>query len=283
MLKVEIDPLKFTIIEKVIRATTKLNIETCLIGATARDVYFHYLHKNPIERATEDFDLSLLVSWKKYTVLMDFLCDSGDFCRDSSQVQRVKYIKNDKKTPFDVDLVPYGPAVEKTEGLIEFPNSHGTRMTTWGFQEAKNSSLEILLNGKLTIHTLSLAGLLTTKLKAWNDRRELRDAFDIKYIFENSFDTINQDEFFDKIEIIETLIEEETIQQQIVAFLALKINDEFPNSKKRILEVLGHEVNDNSKLIQSMLSKNISTQKDYQHYLTLLEILNNTITKDCKL
>jgi predicted nucleotidyltransferase len=71
------------ILRLVFDVSAKLDIETFIIGAIARDLIFEYVYKAEIKRATEDIDFGVAVeSWAKYEKLKQALAGTGSFiCR----------------------------------------------------------------------------------------------------------------------------------------------------------------------------------------------------------
>ena len=69
-------------------------------------------------------------------------------------------------------------------------------MTTVGFREAYDNSIDVRISDDLTVKVASLAGLALMKITAWDDRRFERDAQDLGLILKDYLDARNQDRVF---------------------------------------------------------------------------------------
>ena len=65
-----------------------------------------------------------------------------------------------------IDLVPFGD-LEEVSGQIAWPPDSSFVMSTVGFREAYDSSIEIRIAADLLVRVASLAGLALLKIVAW--------------------------------------------------------------------------------------------------------------------
>ncbi len=94
-----------------------------------------------------------------------------------------------------IDLVPFG-GLEEVRGEISWPPDFSIVMSTIGFREAFNTSIELRIADDLTVKVASLAGLALMKIIAWTDRRFDRDADDLCLILRHYLDAGNQDRIY---------------------------------------------------------------------------------------
>lgn len=186
------------VLRLVFQTAQELNIQAFVIGATARDLIFEYVHQAEIQRATVDVDFAVAVgSWDEYEKLRKSLIETGKFKNDNGVEQRIWW----KSEPYEmkIDLVPYGE-IESPAGEIAFPPDEDFVMNTSGFAEAFESSLNLKINDDLTIKVVSLAGLALLKFIAYNDRPQerRRDLQDIFFIAENYLEADNEKRLFDE-------------------------------------------------------------------------------------
>lgn len=185
------DPATVAILDNVQRAAKRLNADVLLIGASARDFWLHTRHGIRVGRATEDYDLAVIVdSWDAYQQLTDALVTTGRFRQDGHQQQRL-YVGS-----LTLDLVPFG-ALESPSGNIAWPPAGTFVMSTLGFREALASAEAIDIGPGTSFKVASLSSLVLLKLIAWNDRRKNKDAYDVTLIAQNYTDAGNFDRLTD--------------------------------------------------------------------------------------
>lgn len=165
-----------------------------VIGATARDLILSYGYNIKVRRATNDVDIGVTVrSWSQYEQLRKVLIGSGKFTETRIE-QRLIWNAENKIT---LDIVPFGE-IESPEGFVAFPPDGAFVMTTHGFSEAAEDTIEVQLADDLTVKVASLAGLGLLKLVSWSDRpseRE-RDVQDVWFIIINYLDCGNEERLF---------------------------------------------------------------------------------------
>jgi predicted nucleotidyltransferase len=176
------DPATVAILRDVQRAAQRLNADVLLIGASARDYWLHTRHSIRVGRATEDYDLAVIVeSWDAYQQLTEALVKTGQFCQDSHQQQRL-YAGD-----LTLDLVPFG-ALESPPGNIAWPPAGNIVMSTLGFRDALAAGETINIGSGTSFKVATLPSLVLLKLVAWNDRHKSKDAYDVTLIAQNYTD-----------------------------------------------------------------------------------------------
>jgi predicted nucleotidyltransferase len=94
-----------------------------------------------------------------------------------------------------IDLVPFGD-LEEVSGQISWPPDFSIVMSTVGFREAYDHSIEVRITDDLIVRVASLPGLALMKIVAWDDRRFERDAQDLGQIMRHYLDAGNQDRVY---------------------------------------------------------------------------------------
>ena len=165
------------IIRQVVQAAESLRLPVFIVGAQARDLLLQYVHDLPIRRATNDIDFGIVVeSWDEFTKLRNDLIVTQKFRPFRTMTQRLVH-----ESGLFIDLVPFGD-LEEVTGQISWPPDFSIVMSTVGFREAYDSSIEVRIADDLIVRVASLAGLALMKIVAWNDRRFERDAQDLGLI-----------------------------------------------------------------------------------------------------
>lgn len=143
-----------------------------------------YVYDLPIHRATNDIDFRIIVeTWDQFTRLRDALILNKSFQSNQTVGHRLIH-----ESGLLVDLVPFG-GLEEVSGQISCPPDFPIVMSTIGFREAYDHSIEV----RIAVRVASLAGLALMKIVAWADRRFERDAQDLGLIMRHYLDAGNQD------------------------------------------------------------------------------------------
>jgi predicted nucleotidyltransferase len=175
------------IIRQVLHVSTTHGISLFIVGAQARDLLLQYAYDMSVQRATNDIDFGIVIeSWDEYTSLRDALINTERFQPHTTMKRRLIH-----KTGLIIDLVPFGD-VEQPSGKISWPPDFSFVMSTLGFREAYDNSIEVRLAGDLIVKAASLAGLALMKIIAWDNRRFERDAQDFGLIMRQYLDAGNQ-------------------------------------------------------------------------------------------
>ncbi|MDP2886359.1 MAG: nucleotidyl transferase AbiEii/AbiGii toxin family protein [Ignavibacteria bacterium] len=166
-----------------------------LIGATARDLIFAAVFGIPTLRRTLDIDFAVRVKeWKQYERLTASLLQSGNLQRDRKIAHRFTHTNGTI-----IDVIPFGD-LESSRGVISWPPSGESSMSTIGFEEAFKSSevVRIVHDSPCDVKVCTPAGLAIMKLIAWDQMKPERsdDAKDLHYILTNYVDAGNGDRLF---------------------------------------------------------------------------------------
>lgn len=168
------------IIRQVVHAAENQGLRLFIVGAQARDLLLQHAYDLPVHRATNDIDFGIVVeSWDEFTRLRDALIASEKF--QSHKTMRQKLVH---ESGLLVDLVPFGD-LEKPSGQIAWPPDFSVVMSTVGFREAYDNSIEVRIADDLIVKVASLAGLALMKIIAWDDRQFERDAQDLALIMKH--------------------------------------------------------------------------------------------------
>jgi len=179
------------IIRQVVHATNSEGLDLFIVGAQARDLLLQYIYDLPVHRATNDIDFGIIVeSWNKFTKLRDNLIVDKKFQPHRTMRQRLVH-----ESGLLIDLVPFGD-LEEVSGQISWPPDFSIVMSTVGFREAYDHSIEVRITDDLIVRVASLPGLALMKIVAWDDRRFERDAQDLGYIMRHYLDAGNQDRVY---------------------------------------------------------------------------------------
>ncbi len=246
-----------------------INVDFYVIGATARDIILSNLHDLVPERKTDDLDIAIAISdWNQFRSIEENLPKIEGFEKSKEQKQRFIY-----NGIYVVDIVPFGDVAED-DGNIYWPPDETIAMSVWGFPEMADSTINVEIDGEVSIKIASLPGLFILKLVAWRDRHLVgsKDAYDMALLMKNYLD-IN----------IERAVEEhydlyETDEfDQVIAGAQLMARDVkllMRNNEKTLeylREILVKEIElaEGSQLINQLMESDASLQ--YEQVLACLE------------
>lgn len=165
------------IIRQVVHAANSEGLGLFIVGAQARDLLLQYVYDLPVHRATNDIDFGIVVeSWDEFSRLRAALIAGKRFQSYKTVRQRLVH-----ESGLFIDLVPFG-GLEEVSGQISWPPDFSIVMSTVGFREAYDHSIEIRITDDLVVRVASLAGLALMKIVAWDERRFERDAQDLGLI-----------------------------------------------------------------------------------------------------
>lgn len=169
-------------IREVTEVLESLEIPFLIVGAAARDLFFHYGYNFPIKRATKDVDFGIQVpSWDAFNAATSGLVKIGFEVSNNAQ----RLFKDDI---YPIDVVPFGGVA--VDSNLSWPPDGGFNMNVLGFNEALLHAIEFTLciSPILKVKVASPSGLTLMKLIAWTDRaveKRGKDASDFKYIVES--------------------------------------------------------------------------------------------------
>jgi predicted nucleotidyltransferase len=264
-----------SILRKIEKVTTRLDIPFFVVGATARDIILGHQFDIDTRRATLDIDIGIFISeWDQFETLKNELIRSTRFV-PSQQKQRLIY--NDH---FLLDLIPFG-SIEDKDGSITWPPDHEIRMNLSGFQECFKHAVSMKLssNPELIVKMVSLAGLAILKLISWDDNPERRskDAPDLFLIMRHYLDAGNLDRLFDEGSDI---VDEGNYDYDLASarFLGRDIvTISSQATKAKLIEILEKEANSNQghkialNILQSDFYRSESYERVVEHFKALLE------------
>lgn len=165
-----------------------------LVGAQARDVLLWHRFGIETGRATLDLDFAIAVrDWSQFQRIRSAALDGGDFKPTEGKIYRLVFGRSIK-----VDLLPFD-GVERADGSISWPPDHDFVMSTVGFHQAAESSIEVLLPNQQSVNVVSLPALAILKLVAWSDRnpeRGNKDASDLHLLLTKYAEAGNLDRLY---------------------------------------------------------------------------------------
>ena len=271
-----IDRFIVELFETIADVAESLNVHFFVVGAMARDIILLEGHGIQTGLATQDIDLGVQVSnWDIYERLRDGLIATGKFRRDKKQAQRLEYGES-----YPIDIIPFGAIAEPAE-CLSWPPEHDTTMSTLGFEEAYNNSINVRMRTDpvLNIKFVSLPGLALLKIISWNDNqlRSGKDAHDLLLLMRTYLDAGNQErlwheegdlvgEDFDYVRAGSRLL-----GRDIAKMLG-------PDIKEAVVRILDTETGEQSqyRLIENMMEKGAESS-DFEEALQLLEDLKSGI------
>lgn len=182
------------VIAEVQATAAALGLRPLIVGAFARDLHLVYAHGVPVERQTEDVDLALAVTdWSAFEQLRSRLVASGSFV-ETRVAHRLRH------GALPIDLVPFGP-VETADRKISWPPRGEFVMDVFGFQEAQQVAIDVLLPGDVQARVVPLPALALLKLACWQDRylrSPKKDAADLQLIMANYLQAGNEHRLWDE-------------------------------------------------------------------------------------
>ena len=171
-----------------------LGVDVLIAGAFARDLHLRYGHDIAPLRQTEDIDIALAIpNWQAFAELRRQLIVEGGFAEASGIPHRLRYRGRNMELP--IDIVPFG-GLESADRMIAWPPSGEEVMDVFGFREARDAAVAIMMPGNVVINVVSLAALVILKLNAWQARHYTaprKDAYDLQFITSHYLDAGNRD------------------------------------------------------------------------------------------
>jgi predicted nucleotidyltransferase len=171
-----------------------LGVDVLIAGAFARDLHLRYGYDIAPLRQTKDIDIALAVSsWQAFTELRQQLIDEGGFAEAAGVPHRLRYRGRNMEIP--IDIVPFG-GLESADRMIAWPPSGDEVMDVFGFREARDAAVAIMMPGNVVINVVSLAALVILKLNVWQARHYTaprKDAYDLQFTTSHYLDAGNRD------------------------------------------------------------------------------------------
>lgn len=264
------------IIRQVVHAATSEGLGLFIVGAQARDLLIQYVYDLPVHRATNDIDFGVVVaSWDEFTNLRDALIASKNFHTHKTMKQRLVY-----KSGLLIDLVPFGD-IEEASGQIAWPPDFSVVMSTVGFREAYDNSIQVRIGDNLIVRVASLPGLALMKIVAWDDRRFERDAQDLGLIMRHYLDAGNQDRVYtEQGDCFDLLNEEFDYEKASARVLGRDVGRLLTDTSRPVLErVLSQEADQKNAdaLATVMIRNNANYHGDYNLALAMLAELRTGV------
>jgi predicted nucleotidyltransferase len=266
------------IIREVVRAAESQRLRLFIVGAQARDLLLQYLYDLPIHRATNDIDFGIIVeSWDEFTKLRDNLIVDKKFQPHRIMRQRLVH-----QSGLLIDLVPFGD-LEDVSGQISWPPDFSIVMSTVGFREAYDHSIEVRITEDLIVRVASLPGLALMKIVAWDDRRFERDAQDLGLIMRHYLDAGNQDRVYsEQGDCFDLLNEEFDYEKASAHILGRDIGRLVTDINLPVLERVlpkGPDQGNLDALATVMIRNNANYYGDYDVALSMLTELRTGISE----
>ena len=230
----KLPPEQVHIIRQVVRAAESHGLRLFIVGAQARDFLLQYVYDLPVHRVTNDIDFGIIVeTWDEFTKLQVDLIVGSRFQPHPAMRQRLVH-----ESGRLIDLVPFGN-LEEVSGQISWPPDFSIVMSTVGFREAYDNSIEVRVAVDLPVRVASLAGLALMKIVAWNERRFERDAEDLALMMRNYLDAGNQNRVYsDQGDCFDLLNEEFDYHKASARILGRDIGRLLTNMSRPLVELV---------------------------------------------
>jgi predicted nucleotidyltransferase len=149
----------------------RFDVDFYLLGAVAKNIWINAIHKKLNTRATEDFDIAVLIPHKKiFQNLKEHLTDNYPFTASSESAFTLIW-----EGKYNVDLLPFGQ-VEDEDAKVIVDGRGLVNISVPGFSEVYQNDLRsVLVENETSFKICSLIGIIILKLFAWNDRPEVRE------------------------------------------------------------------------------------------------------------
>ena len=265
------------IIRQVVHAAESQQLRLFIVGAQARDLLLQYVYDLPVHRATNDIDFGISVeSWDEFTKLRESLLATNKF--QSHRTMRHRLVH---ESGLFIDLVPFGN-LEEVSGQISWPPDFSIVMSTVGFREAYDNSVEVRIADDLVVRVASLAGLAFMKIVAWDERRFERDAEDLGLIMRHYLAAGNEDRIYrDYGDCFDLLDEEFDYDEASARILGRDIGRLLTDVSRPILQrVLSkRDQRGSDALATVMIRNNVNHYGDYDKAIAMLAELQTGVSE----
>ncbi len=271
----KIDPVIVSILDRLGRIASSLDIPFFVVGATARDVILSHGFGIDTGRATKDMDLGIRISkWNQFSQLLEALVSSGSFVKTRT-IHRVLF-----EGYYPVDIIPFGPiALDKK--VVVWPPGNEVSLHVLGFDEclAHAQKIKIRKHPPLRIKFLSIPGMAALKLISWHENYPTRDkdASDLLIIIREYLEAGNLERLYnDHADIMD---KDGIDYETAAAFLLGRDVNEIlaPDTKKHILDILNfsNKNGDHELLVISMMSHPYPYKDKFKHIAALINAFKN--------
>jgi predicted nucleotidyltransferase len=265
------------IIIQVVRTAERHGLHIFIVGAQARDLLLQYVYDLPVHRATNDIDFGIIVeSWDEFTRLRDSLIVTNKFHPHRSMKHRLVH-----ESGLLIDLIPFGD-VEEVAGQISWPPDFSIVMSTVGFREAYNNSVQVRIADNLMVRVASLAGLALMKIVAWDERRFERDAQDLALLMRHYLDAGNHDRLYsEEGDSFDLLDEEFDYEKASARILGRDVGRLLSQTTHPIVERVLSKADGRGAdaLAMAMVRNNSNDYRDYNVTLAMLAELRTGISE----
>jgi predicted nucleotidyltransferase len=174
----KLDPLREHVFRDVAKGAAACGVPFFIVGACARDLLLDLYYGLPPHRATNDIDFGIRISsWSQFDALINSLIQTGRYTVDFNRPQRLRSTEG-----AIIDVIPFGGVEDSITRDIAWPPDYSTVMSAVGFEEAYRNAISVRFAPDLVIAVSSLAGMALMKLISWKERRNTKDAKDLKLI-----------------------------------------------------------------------------------------------------
>jgi predicted nucleotidyltransferase len=174
----KLDPVRELVFKDVAKGAAASGVPYFIVGACARDLLLDLYYGLPPHRATNDIDFGIRVdTWSQFDALISSLTRTGRYTVDPNRQHRLR-----SQHGAFIDVVPFGGVEDSTTRDITWPPDYSTVMSAVGFEEAYRNAISVRIAPDLVIPVSSLTGLTLMKLIAWKERRNSKDAKDLKLL-----------------------------------------------------------------------------------------------------
>jgi len=173
------NPLLLELFQKLTAYFNSIGSEFYIIGATARDIIISGIHNQQAGRETADLDIAIAIpDWSRFQEISESIVRIEGFHKSHRQKQRFYYQRD-----FKLDIVPFGE-IARADNNIYWPPEETHAMSVIGFTQVAKETLDVNIDGVLTVKIASLPGIFLLKLAAWRDRNieTNKDADDMAFI-----------------------------------------------------------------------------------------------------
>lgn len=200
-----LDRVVIDILHAVAEETRADQIDTMLVGATARDILLTHVFGLASRRATYDIDFAIAVEdWAQFDALRARLIARGTFEAGGNAQQRLYYKGDHGELNYHLDLVPFG-TVSRGADELAWPPDMSIVMNLAGYDEVLAAAELVTFAPGFEGKVVSLPGLAILKLFAWSDRgRETpKDAYDLINLMDSYAMAGNIDRIYEEVGVIE--------------------------------------------------------------------------------
>ena len=249
------------------------NTTYLLIGAIARDL-LDQLNNIKSVRLTKDLDFAVSISaWDDFEKLAASLLLSKNFRRSSNKRCRFIHIPTD----VPIDIIPFGK-IDEPDFSISWPPDKDSGMSTLGFREAYDDSVEVVLSEEpfIKIRIPSRAGLAILKFISWGENPARRkDASDIMHLIQNYLDSNNEGRLYNQDS---DLMDVDNFDYECAAAILLGrdiASIASPQTLDVLADILANETSDdsNQRLISDMLISSLDREMESEVLMKLLKCL----------